>query len=174
MTAVLLAGAASTAHAAVAGGDGKHPCKHTCPPGKPGPPGPTGPAGATGPTGPRGHAGATGPTGPEGPAGATGPAGQEGPTGATGPAGPTRPTQIVRETHALAPGLNTGTATCPAGTVITGGGVVTPLGGNALTVQQYESFPSSESTWTVSFNNSPGTAGSYTVYAVCIPVTPAG
>ncbi|WP_216651232.1 hypothetical protein [Actinomadura litoris] len=71
-------------------------------------------------------------------------------------------------------GLNTGTATCPSGTVITGGGLVTPLGGNNLTVQQYESFPSARDTWTVSFNNSASTSGSYTVYAVCIPVTQTG
>ncbi|TYC12251.1 collagen-like protein [Actinomadura syzygii] len=184
VTAALLAGAASTAHAAVVGGgDGEHPCKHACPPGKPGP---TGPAGATGPTGPEGQAGATGPTGPEGLTGATGPTGPEGltgatgatgpqgltgATGATGPAGPTQPTEIVRQTYTLTSGLNTGTATCPARTVITGGGVVTPLGGNNLTAQQYESFPSTESTWTVSFNNSAGTTGSYTVYAVCIPIS---
>ncbi|WP_222870145.1 hypothetical protein [Actinomadura decatromicini] len=48
---------------------------------------------------------------------------------------------------------------------------MTPLGGNNLTAQQYESFPSTESTWTVSFNNSAGTTGTYTVYAVCIPIS---
>ncbi|GGT46089.1 hypothetical protein ACFFV7_38795 [Nonomuraea spiralis] len=94
------------------------------------------------------------------------------PPGRPGPPGPTLPTQIIRTPHTLVSGLNTGTSTCPAGTVITGGGYVTPLGGNNLTAQVYESFPSAENTWTVSFNNSASTTGSYTVYAVCIPVTP--
>ncbi|MFD7065699.1 hypothetical protein ACFV97_00505 [Streptomyces sp. NPDC059913] len=50
----------------------------------------------------------------------------------------------------------------------------TPLGGNNLTVQTYESYPSADNAWTVSFNNSSGTTGSYVVYAVCLPVTPTG
>ncbi|MGW4380149.1 hypothetical protein [Kitasatospora sp. NPDC004531] len=73
----------------------------------------------------------------------------------------------------LLPGLNTGTATCPPGTVITGGGMRTPLGANNLTAQVYESYPSAADTWTLSFNNSASTSGSYQVYAICLPVTPA-
>ncbi|MEV7119747.1 hypothetical protein [Kitasatospora griseola] len=80
---------------------------------------------------------------------------------------------IVQETYTLTSGLNTGTAVCPPGTVITGGGMKTPLGGNNLTVQVYESYPSADNTWTLSFNNSAGTTGSYVVYAICLPVTPA-
>lgn len=102
------------------------------------------------------------------PAGEPGPAGPPGPPG---PAGPTLPTQIVQTTYTLAPGLNTGTATCPDDTAITGGGLKTPLGGNNLTVQVYESYPSAGDTWTVSFNNPAGTTGSYVVYAVCQPVS---
>ncbi|MFE7368912.1 hypothetical protein [Streptomyces anulatus] len=49
----------------------------------------------------------------------------------------------------------------------------TPLGGNNLTAQQYESYPSADDTWTVSFNNSAGTSGTYEVYAVCLPATQA-
>ncbi|MFI6180117.1 hypothetical protein ACIA8R_31565 [Nonomuraea sp. NPDC051191] len=94
------------------------------------------------------------------------------PPGRPGPPGPPEPTQIIRTPHTLTSGLNTGTSTCPAGTAITGGGLVTPLGGNNLTVQVHESFPSAENTWTVSFNNSASTTGTYTVYAICIPVTP--
>ncbi|MFC0602542.1 hypothetical protein ACFFHI_29770 [Streptomyces palmae] len=51
---------------------------------------------------------------------------------------------------------------------------MTPLGGNNLTVQPYQSFPSAENMWTVSFNNPASTSGSYTVYAVCLPVTQTG
>ena len=71
-------------------------------------------------------------------------------------------------------GLNTGSADCEPGTAVTGGGLVTPLGGNNLTVQVYESYPSDEDTWTVSFVNSASTTGTYTVYAVCTPVTETG
>ncbi|MFE5331683.1 hypothetical protein ACFRCG_35385 [Embleya sp. NPDC056575] len=102
------------------------------------------------------------------PAGKPGP---PGPPGPAGPPGPTLPTQIVQTTYTLTSGLNTGTATCPSGTAITGGGYKTPLGGNNLTAQVYESYPSAADTWTVSFNNSAGTTGSYVVYAVCQPVT---
>ncbi|MFD5559523.1 hypothetical protein [Kitasatospora griseola] len=83
------------------------------------------------------------------------------------------PTLIVQETYTLTSGLNPGTAVCPPGTVITGGGMKTPLGGNNLTVQVCESYPSADNTWTLSFNNSAGTTGSYVVYAICLPVTPA-
>ncbi|MGW4403712.1 hypothetical protein ACWEJ6_06750 [Nonomuraea sp. NPDC004702] len=115
------------------------------------------------------HAAAGGDGDGKGPCPHACPPGRPGPPG---PPGPTEPTQIIRTPHTLTPGLNTGSATCPAGTVITGGGLVTPLGGNNLTVQVYESFPSAENAWTVSFNNSASTTGTYTVYAVCIPVTP--
>ncbi|MFE4591693.1 hypothetical protein [Streptomyces laurentii] len=184
LAALLLTGVASPL--AVAGGEddyGGGGCSHSCPSGKPGPPGPPGPAGPAGPTGPAGPAGPEGPAGasgpagpagaagPAGPAGTEGPTGPEGPAGPVGPAGPTLPTQIVPATFTLANGLNTGTATCPSGTSIAGGGLKTPLGGNNLTVQLYESYPSAGDTWTVSFNNSAGTTGSYTVYAVCQPVT---
>ncbi|WP_187767569.1 hypothetical protein [Streptomyces cacaoi] len=48
----------------------------------------------------------------------------------------------------------------------------TPLiDSNALSAQTYESYPSAGDTWTVSFNNPGPTSGTYTVYAVCLPVT---
>ncbi|MET8573223.1 hypothetical protein [Streptomyces sp. NPDC005012] len=73
----------------------------------------------------------------------------------------------------LTAGVNTASVDCLDGYSVTGGGLVTPLGGNNLTTQLYQSYPSDGDTWTVSFVNSAGTTGTYTVYAVCIPVTEA-
>jgi hypothetical protein len=81
---------------------------------------------------------------------------------------------IVDEDFTLVNQLNTGSANCPSGTAVTGGGLVAPLGGNNSTVQVYESYPADADTWTVSFVNTAGTTGTYTVYAVCTPVTEAG
>lgn len=96
----------------------------TGPTGPAGPAGAAGPAGPAGPTGAPGVAGATGPAGAAGPAGPTGPAG---PAGATGPTGPAGSTAVVSYVTCTGP-TNTGaaatsscTATCPAGSTITGG-----------------------------------------------------
>ena len=99
-------------------------------PGVPGATGAQGPSGNIGPQGPagsQGTPGATGAIGPQGPAGAIGP---QGPAGATGPQGPAgtggTPTSfVVTEVvhHVAGPYLMfaTAVASCPAGSVITGG-----------------------------------------------------
>jgi hypothetical protein len=89
--------------------------------GLPGPVGEQGPAGSRGPVGPAGE---------QGPAGSRGPVG---PAGPQGPAGPTYEPGVVQvsgeptETDASNP--KTAEASCPAGTVVVGGGhVVGPAG----------------------------------------------
>ena len=97
--------------------------------------GPTGATGATGATGPKGDTGATGATGPTGATGATGATGPKGDTGDTGPAGPPGPTGTLTSQEVAGPSvtlcsifditctnMRESTATCPAGTVVTGGG----------------------------------------------------
>jgi Collagen triple helix repeat (20 copies) len=95
--------------------------------------GPQGPAGPQGPQGITGLTGLTGPAGPQGPqgiTGLTGLTGPAGPAGAVGPAGPAGPTQVLTtqrvqgNTVELAPGQGgVSTASCPSGTVVTGGGM---------------------------------------------------
>ncbi len=156
-------------------------------PGEPGPEGPTGPQGAPGPMGPMGPQGVQGPAGPAGANGPQGPAGPQGAQGASGPQGPVGPqgpqgspgiaSVRVVTMNAVANGDHAiGTATCPAGTVATGGGVsISPSFNTAFAVTA--SYPAS-------FNGLPPTGwtgsatrvGAYTgawsinVYAVCAVV----
>jgi hypothetical protein len=95
-----------------------------------GPQGPQGITGLTGLTGPAGPAGPAGAVGPAGPAGAVGPAGPAGAVGPAGPAGPAGANQVLTtqrvqgNTVELAPGQGgVSTASCPSGTVVTGGGM---------------------------------------------------
>jgi hypothetical protein len=95
-----------------------------------GPQGNVGPQGTQGLTGPQGPQGITGLTGLTGPAGATGPrgaTGAQGPQGIQGLAGPDNDLQTtaVRSTlTTIGPSaVGTSTATCPEGTVVTGGGM---------------------------------------------------
>lgn len=63
-----------------------------------------------------------------------------------------------------------GTAACPAGTFVVGGGV--SLGDqNAQIVSN--SYPSSTSSWTADVDNVAPTAPSFTVYAICLPAAAA-
>lgn len=108
--------------------------------------------------GPRGFRGATGPQGPAGP---------QGPQGTQGPAGLTR---IVRtdgptvSQGALGSGteVQTSTATCPAGTFVTGGGFAT--GSIDDLVEYAKSGPTQYSVIAVNEFNQPG---SITAHAVC-------
>jgi hypothetical protein len=93
-----------------------------------GSPGLAGPAGAQGPAGP---AGAQGPVGPAGAQGPAGPAGARGATGATGPQGPAGAAGTLTSFLAdsgpprditVFDGEVTLVATCPSGSVVTGGG----------------------------------------------------
>ncbi len=103
--------------------------------GEEGPMGPPGPTGATGPQGP------IGPTGPTGLTGPTGPTGLTGAPGATGPAGPAGISgyQVVATSQslgALAAGASiSGTAECPAGKHVLGGGgnITSPVGALFIT-----------------------------------------
>src|SRR6266566_1499707 len=89
-------------------------------------PGPTGPAGPQGPKGDTGATGATGPTGPTGPQGPPGPTGPQGPPGPTGTlvsaevAGPT--VTLCSLLDPTCTNMRQSIATCPSGTVVTGGG----------------------------------------------------
>lgn len=82
-----------------------------------------------GAAGSQGPAGATGAQGPAGPAGATGPQGPAGPVGATGPQGPAGPSGSLSSLEVITDrnfgpldGVVELFATCPAGSVVTGGG----------------------------------------------------
>jgi Collagen triple helix repeat (20 copies) len=97
--------------------------------GAPGAPGPAGANGSAGPQGPQGPAGETGPkgdTGDTGPRGADGPQGPPGATGPQGPPGPSVRSVVVSNsgvsTSAQADTTVTVTASCPAGSVLLGGG----------------------------------------------------
>lgn len=124
-----------------------------------GPQGPAGPAGATGAQGPvgpigpqgaTGNTGATGATGMAGPAGATGVPGPMGPVGPQGPSGAAAGVETFEVSSAptiVRPfdGVLSATATCPAGSVVTGGGFstfsafieVSRMSGNGWTVHGF-------------------------------------
>jgi len=97
-----------------------------------------------------------------------------GPTGATGATGPAA-SQIVTGatvTSGVLPPPNTAvtsTATCPAGSVLLGGGFT--VGGDALTLMATvtESRPLNTSTWTATARNYATAATSFSIqaYAVC-------
>lgn len=94
-----------------------------------GPSGPTGATGAQGPSGPAGANGAQGAAGPIGATGASGAQGPAGPTGATGARGPAGPAgslssfeQVAEMNFHPIDGVVELFVTCPAGSVVTGGG----------------------------------------------------
>ncbi len=108
--------------------------------------------------------------------GKTGPRGRRGRRGATGPAGPAGAagTSQVSLTYVSkqAPGTSgntTGTATCPAGQHVTGGGV----GSEATLGKQWltDSGPTADGTgWAVSMDNF-GAQPQFTVHAICTAST---
>ncbi len=127
--------------------------------GNPGPQGPVGDPGAKGDPGPQGE---PGPRGDPGPAGAPGPVGPRGPAGASDQ-------QIVSSTATVAPQATLAASVgCPAGKVVTGGGV--NVAGSDLRV--VGSFPASPTTWQARvFNPALITPNTMTVYAVCVAVS---
>jgi len=84
-----------------------------------GPQGPAGPAGVQGPAGPEGP---VGPAGPAGPQGLTGPAGPTGPQGPVGPSRTFSTQKIEQDVPVNANNITNGSAACPNGTTMTGGG----------------------------------------------------
>lgn len=97
--------------------------------------------------------GAPGPRGPQGPAGPAGPTGPAGPAG--GLAGYVRVSAAINFKQASA------SVSCPTGKVVLGGGA---------TVEAEGSYPSSDTTWTVTRDNMWGHFKTGTVYATCADV----
>jgi hypothetical protein len=147
-------------------------------PGSQGLPGPTGPQGVTGPTGEpglQGQKGDTGDTGPQGPTGQKGDKGDPGSGGGTllvttvvsgpvGLCGTWDPTSCSAAGGAV--------ATCPAGTVVVGGGYQSGRG-QSLAVFIGQNGPSSQNGWAVSASNTDPIFG-WEFYAVaqCLSVGP--
>ena len=145
-----------------------------------GPVGLTGPAGATGPAGSAGPIGLTGPAGaigPAGPAGLTGPAGPSGPVGAgpIGPIGPTGPagpsgatlTPVYRSAsfEVLPYQTVTGTASCPAGNILSCGYQVSQLAASEMFVSQ--NMPTSNTQWAVTVSSLNGVTATVTISCLC-------
>ncbi|MER5891332.1 hypothetical protein ABT160_46700, partial [Streptomyces sp. NPDC001941] len=128
-----------------------------------------------GPAGPAGPAGAKGDQGDRGPAGqAT--TGAKGDKGDAGPAGVPSPTQrVMGNLQRVSPGTTlTSTATCPAGTTLTGGGA--QQDDDVTTSYVTRSFPSNATTWTASLQNPSAANGgvgteNFRAYALCLPTT---
>lgn len=147
-----------------------------------GPVGNIGPQGPQGVPGPAGTDGGIGPQGPPGPTGAAGPTGLQGVIGPQGPVGPTA-SQIANGdgvTRAGTSGNTAGvavsdTASCPAGTVILGGGArlssTATFAAGINRVNLVESYPASASTWTATMVIRTAFAATsnatITAYAVC-------
>jgi hypothetical protein len=136
------------------------------PSGTDGVPGRDGSAGVDGTRGDAGPMGTTGSSGSNGAIGPQGPAGPQGSTGATGPTGanavlPPTFSRVALQAPSIvtATGSSSATATCPAGRVVTGGGVSGTGSAAART-----SYPSSATAWTGSL-----ASGVATVYALCSP-----
>ena len=115
----------------------------------------------------RSRAGARGPAGPQGPAGE---AGARGPAGPQGPVGSVGDTTVVKATFEVP--VNTVGPThivsCPAGTGVISGGVVSEAQGDT-----WVDAPSGNG-WSGAANNYGGTdPGRLTVYAVCAQGAPA-
>ena len=118
----------------------------------------------------KGGAAAPGHAGPQGPAGARGPAGPQGPDGPAGARGPAGPPGSVGATTIVSarfdvPVNTVGPAhvvSCPAGTGVISGGVVSKAQGDT-----WVDAPSGNG-WSGAANNYGGTdPGQVTVYAVC-------
>jgi hypothetical protein len=121
----------------------------------------------------RGRRGATGQRGPAGP---TGSPGAKGAQGIQGPAGPVNLTYVTVESTAMAGMSQTADATCPAGMVVTGGGVLpaVPMG-NQVNVDESDWVTSTTNgppdTWEGVLFNSTGTDVNFFVDAICATPT---
>jgi hypothetical protein len=122
--------------------------------------GPAGPIGLTGPAGATGPAGPIGPIGPSGPTGATGPAGPiglngltgpQGPQGVPGPAGPSganlAPVYRTTNFQVLPYQTTTGSASCPAGYILSGGYQISQAAASEMFVSQ--NMATSNTQWAV-------------------------
>lgn len=145
-------------------------------PGPQGPEGPQGPAGAPGPKGDQGPQGAQGPQGVQGPQGHQGLPGAPGAPGLPGPAGVSG-YEIVSVNNPAVPGvvggvaLLVGTAQCPVGKQVIGGGHENLGSSHFLTFMA--SFPANNTTWQVVLRNptaSPLANMQVRVYAICASV----
>lgn len=130
--------------------------------------------------------GPPGPPGPPGPAGPAGPAGLPGPPGAPGPPGPTGPAGVVPVTtisttqdfgRAMAGDIFVLTASCPPGSLLTGGGTIVdflpPNPNDTDRIHLLSSGPSGPGEWTA-FSTAVSTSSQgsnlrYTVTAFCTP-----
>lgn len=134
------------------------------------------PRGARGPRGPVGARGSTGLTGPPGPSGPPGPQGLAGKPGAQGPPGPVSLTYVSSaDTPLPAGGRAEAVASCPAGMVVTGGGVFTDPIGPAANVNNSSEASSDGTTpdqWFVAVSNTSTTTDTtFSAEAVCTQPT---
>jgi len=139
--------------------------------------GPTGPAGQTGPTGPQGQKGDTGPAGQAGSTGLTGPQGPAGPQGDTGPVGPTGPAGVSgyvnNEIQFTVPPSSSRVmdASCPANTILTGGGATLLNKSGAQSAQIEGSGPVNSTTWEVgAINTDLANTITYGIWVMCATV----
>ena len=133
--------------------------------------GPVGPRGATGPAGPQGATGPAGPQGATGPAGTPGPPGPAGPAGPGGGSGPLSVTSVQGPTDAqCASGggacqVGESIATCPAGSVVVGGGYVSQSIRNTV----LEARRASSTSYRVTAGNEYHDSNAITAQAICVP-----
>jgi len=146
--------------------------------------GPTGPRGATGPQGPPGARGATGQQGATGARGATGQAGAPGQKGATGSAGPKGATgaagangvsgyQLVISGVTTLPGggaTASGSAICPSGKKVVGGGWDTDASKDVFVVSSTPN--ASGSAWLGTIQNNSTGSVQVVLTAACVTATP--
>lgn len=96
-----------------------------------------------------------------------GPGTRRGP-GAVSPATIPRGYAVVRQAHDAPPGVQTaGSALCPSGTVVYGGGVFTASGDLAANVSSSYPYEGGSRGWEGSVNNASGADMTFDVYAVC-------
>jgi hypothetical protein len=138
--------------------------------------GPVGPAGPQGPAGPAGPAGADGQNGATGPAGLAGPQGPAGPAGPAGPSGLAGYEIVTTNVPANGSALVQGSANCPSGKIVLGGGVSTfgtiNNGGSAdgTGPHVFQSNPNGQTGWSAAVIASQAYVGQFgiSVYAVCV------
>jgi len=124
--------------------------------------------GPAGPTGPQGDVGSRGPAGPKGPTGARGPVGPRGAPGADGADGVTG-WQLVQGTLVLpSGGQNVGSASCPSGDKVFGGGVTSYNAKGANLKAIAENGPNGTATgWVADVYNSDNGSTDVFIWAIC-------
>ncbi len=126
-----------------------------------------GDTGAAGSNGAKGDTGAAGSNGAKGDTGAPGAPGAKGDIGAQGAPGVSGYQQVLSGTIANPAGTQrNGFVSCPAGQRVLGGGVA---GLPSITQSVNSSYPSDDTTWMVSMNNTAasGTTSAFRVFAIC-------